>query len=186
MTASPILAVQYLESPYPDATITEVRRRLHNAFERLPISLVLLGWELPIHIEEAVAVESALHNAKLFRWQPLLTGDAHTDLPPEWATIGPNSNSIPGHGGLPEFSFICPNRIAVADFISERVESVAASGLYQGLFLDRIRYPAHVWLLIMAWTWNPFATTLIPAPWKSLFEACSESQPKSVSHLSLF
>jgi hypothetical protein len=142
MTASPILAVQYLESPYPDATITEVRRRLRCAFEHLPISLVLLGWELPIHIEEAVAEEAALHSAKLLRWQPLLTGDAHIDLPPEWSTIGPNSNSIPGHRGLPEFSFICPNRSAVADFISERVESVAASGLFQGLFLDRIRYPS--------------------------------------------
>jgi hypothetical protein len=43
---------------------------------------------------------------------------------------------------MPEFTFICPNRSAVADFLSERVEIVATSGLFQGIFLDRIRFPS--------------------------------------------
>ena len=135
-------AVQYLESPYPDATPARVRRRLRQAFERLPISFVLLGWELTPAIEEAVAEETTRQHARLYRWQPLLTGDAHTDLPPEWAAYGPDGNPIPGHAGMAEFTFICPNRSAVADFLSERVESAAASGLFQGLFLDRIRFPS--------------------------------------------
>ncbi len=135
-------AVQYLERPYPDATPANVRRRLRQACERLPISLVLLGWELPPAIEEAVAEETTRQHAQLYRWQPMLTGDAHTDLPPDWATYGPDGNPIPGHGGMPEFTFICPNRSAVADFITERVESVAINGLFQGLFLDRIRLPS--------------------------------------------
>jgi hypothetical protein len=142
MKTSPIFAVQYLESRYPDATPTTVRRRLRQAFERLPISLVLLGWDLPMFLEEVVAEETTRQRAKLFRWQPILTGDAHTDLPPEWATLGPGGDPIPGHDGMPEFTFICPNRNAVADFLSERVENVKASGLYQGLFLDRIRFPS--------------------------------------------
>ena len=135
-------AVQYLESPYPNASPATVRRLLRQACERLPISLVLLGWELPPALEEAVAEETSRQHAQLFRWQPLLTGDAHTDFPPEWATVGPSGKSIPGHGGLPEFTFICPNRSAVADFLSERVEGVADSGLFQGIFLDRIRFPS--------------------------------------------
>jgi hypothetical protein len=142
MTSLPIFAVQYLESHYPDATPVSVRHRLRQACERLPISLVLLGWELPPALEEAVAEETTRQHAQLFRWQPLLTGDAHTDIPIEWATHGPRGNSIPGHGGMSEFTFICPNRSAVADFLSERVESVAASGLFQGIFLDRIRFPS--------------------------------------------
>ncbi len=137
-----VFAVQYLESPYPDATPARVRRRLRQAFERLPINSVLLGWELTPAIEEAVAEETARQHARLYRWQPLLTGDAHTDLPPEWAVCGPDGNPIPGHAGMPEFTFICPNRSAVADFLSERVESAAATGLFQGLFLDRIRFPS--------------------------------------------
>ncbi len=135
-------AVQYLESPYPDASPEAVRLRLRQACERLPISLVLLGWELTPALEEAVAEETFRQNAQLYRWQPILTGDAHTDLPPEWATLGLDGHPIPGHDNLPEFTFICPNRSAVADFLSERLESVAASGLYQGIFLDRIRFPS--------------------------------------------
>ncbi len=142
MTISPIFAVQYLESTYPDATPTSVRKRLRLAFERLPISLVLLGWELPSSIEEAVAEETVRQHARLFRWQPILTGDAHTILPPEWATIGPTGSAIPGHGGMPEFTFICPNNCGVDDFLFERVEIAAATGLFQGLFLDRIRFPS--------------------------------------------
>jgi hypothetical protein len=142
VTTSPIFAVQYLESPYRDVTPISARKRLRRAFERLPISLVLLGWELPLSLEEAVAEEAEYQHAQLFRWQPILTSDAHTSLPSEWATKGPSGNTINGHAGLPEFTFICPNNNAVADFISERVEIAAATGLFQGLFLDRIRFPS--------------------------------------------
>jgi hypothetical protein len=135
-------AVQYLESPYPEASPEAVRLRLRQACDRLPISLVLLGWELPMALEETIAEETIRQHAQLYRWQPILTGDAHTDLPPEWTTLGVDGHLIPGHNNLPEFTFICPNRSAVADFLSERLESVAASGLYQGIFLDRIRFPS--------------------------------------------
>ncbi len=137
-----IFAVQYLESLYPDLTPSTVRRHLRSAFERLPISFVLLGWELPMALEEAVAEETLRHRANLFRWQPLLTGDARTDLPAEWATFGLGGNPVTGLGGKPEFTFICPNHSAVAEFLSERVENIAASGLFQGIFLDRIRFPS--------------------------------------------
>jgi hypothetical protein len=135
-------AVQYLENPYHDANPAAVRRRLRQAFERLPISLVLLGWRLSPALEEAVAEETNQHHAKLFRWQPLLTGDGQMDIPPEWHNINPEGNPIQGFGGIPEFTFICPNRSAVADYLSEKVEYLASSGLFQGLFLDRIRFPS--------------------------------------------
>ncbi len=137
-----IFAAQYLESLYPALTPSIVRHHLRSALERLPISLVLLGWELPLALEEAVAEETQRHHADLFRWLPLLTGDSRTDLPPEWATFGLGGNPVAGQGGKPEFTFICPNHSAVADFLSERVENIAASGCFQGIFLDRIRFPS--------------------------------------------
>ena len=88
-------AVQYLESPYPDATPGAVRLRLRQACERLPINIVLLGWELSPALEEVVAEETVRQHAQLYRWQPILTGDAHTDLPPEWATLGSRWSSHP-------------------------------------------------------------------------------------------
>jgi len=138
----PTFAVQYLENPYSDATPAAARRRLKRAFERLPISLVLLGWKLSPAHEDAVAEETNRHHAKLFRWQPILTGDGQNDFPAEWLTINPGGNPILGFGGQPEFTFICPNHSSVADSLSEKVEYLASGGLFQGLFLDRLRFPS--------------------------------------------
>jgi hypothetical protein len=142
MTSAPIFAVQYLESPYPEATPAAARIRLRQACERLPISLVLLGWDLSPAVEEAVAVETTRQHAKLFRWQPLLTRVAHADFLSDCAPLGAAGNPIPGFGGKPEFQFICPNCGGVAEILLERMESVSASGMFQGLFLDRIRFPS--------------------------------------------
>ncbi len=135
-------AVQYLGSRPKDATPASVRQRLREACQRLPISMVLLDWDLPPAIEEAVAEEALSKKALLYRWQTWLTGNSRTDLPPEWATIGLDGNPIPGHKGDPDFTFICPNRPAVDEFLAERLESIAARGLFQGIFLDRIRFPS--------------------------------------------
>ena len=137
-----VFAIQYLEYLPQGATPSAVRQRLHEACLRLPISLVLLGWELPEAIEQEVADEASRQNLRLFRWQPWLTGDAGTDLPAEWAVRGLDGSYIPGHNNLPEFAFVCPNRSGVADFLAERIDSLAARGLYQGIFLDRIRFPS--------------------------------------------
>ncbi len=137
-----IFAAQYLESAPEGVSPAEVRRRLRQAFERLPLSLILLGWSLPPKLENAAAEETARHGARLFRWQPWLTGDAHTDLPPEWHMLGAGGSPIPGHNNAPDFTFVCPNRSGVADFLGERLEGIAARGLYQGIFLDRIRFPS--------------------------------------------
>jgi hypothetical protein len=137
-------AVQYLECPCPDTTPNAARRRLHQACQRLPISLVLLGWELPPALEEAVAEETARQGALLYRWQPWLTSDSHTDLPPEWVMVGPDGTPLPGQADNPTFTFVCPNHSGVADFLTERLEGIAASGLFHGVFLDRIRFPSPV------------------------------------------
>lgn len=137
-----LIAVQYLDSAPEGATPAQARQRLAEACQRLPISLVLLGWDLPPAFEEAVAEETARQGARLFRWQPWLTGDARTDLPPEWAALNLAGEAIPGHGDSPDFTFVCPNRSGVAAFLVERVEDIAGRGFYQGIFLDRIRFPS--------------------------------------------
>jgi hypothetical protein len=137
-----LYAVQYLESMPEGATPAAVQKRLRQACQRLPVSLVLLGWDLPEEIEQAVADEASRLDLTLYRWQPWLTGDAHTDLPAEWAARGLQGDYVPGHNNLPEFTFACPNRSGVADFLAERLETIADRGLYQGIFLDRIRFPS--------------------------------------------
>ncbi len=135
-------AVQYLGTRPKEATPKKVRQRLHQAFDHLPISMVLLDWDLPPALEEAVAKETQAHMAKLYRWQTWLTGDLHTDLPSEWAVIGANGQSISGYANEPDFTFICPNHNGVEEFLAERLETIAARGVFQGVFLDRIRFPS--------------------------------------------
>ena len=137
-----IFAAQYLEYAPPDATPAEVCERLRQAFELLPISIVILGWELPRRFEEAVAEETARHDATFYRWHPLLASDAGFALPTEWQTINLHDERVPGFKGLPEFTFICPNRSDVQEWIAERIEVAAQRGQYQGLFFDRIRFPS--------------------------------------------
>ncbi|HXQ33295.1 MAG TPA: hypothetical protein VN843_04660, partial [Anaerolineales bacterium] len=103
-------AVQYLEYAPRDATPSKVRERLRRAFELLPISIVILGWDLPPRLEEAVAEETTRHKAALYRWHPLLASDAGFALPLEWQPINLHGEPVPGFKGLPEFTFICPNR----------------------------------------------------------------------------
>jgi hypothetical protein len=139
---TPIFAVQYLETLPAEVTSAVARNRLREACVRLPIDTVLLGSNLPIEFEEAIAEETARQGAQLYCWQPWLTGDSRTDLPLEWATVGPNNTRIPGYNNNPAFTFACPNHSGVADFLTERLECIAARGVFHGIFLDRIRFPS--------------------------------------------
>ncbi len=136
------LAAQYLEYAPSEATRAKVRERLRQACELLPISIILLGWDLPPNLEEAVAEETARQNARLYRWHPLLASDAGFALPTEWQPTNLHGEPVPGFRGLPEFTFICPNRTDVQEWIAERIEVAAQRGIYQGLFFDRMRFPS--------------------------------------------
>jgi len=138
------IAAQYLEYAPAEATPAKVRERLRQAFDLLPISILILGWDLPDRQEEAVAEETARQDAALYRWHPLLASDAGFALPAEWQPVSLRGEPVPGFKGLPEFTFICPNRADVQDWIAERIEVVAGRGIYQGLFFDRMRFPSPV------------------------------------------
>lgn len=136
------IATQYLEYAPGDATPAEVRQRLREAFDLLPLSVVILGWDLPEHLEDAVAEETARQHAELYRWHPLLASDAGFALPVEWQPVNLSGEPVPGFKSLPEFTFICPNRTDVQEWIAERIEVASQRGLYQGLFFDRMRFPS--------------------------------------------
>ena len=139
-----MFTAQYLEDSPDVAAIApaKARARLRDAFERLPISAVLLGWHLPDALLRACADETARAGVKLFRWHPLLTGDATFPPRPEWHTVGLTGEPLPGFHGLPEFTFLCPNRPAVREAALGHLRDALRRGEYGGVFLDRIRYPS--------------------------------------------
>lgn len=135
------LAIQYLESNLK-APIQDVRNTLRAAFERLPISQVIIGWDLPDELIDMCADECSRAKAQLYRWQPLLTGDGVFEAKTEWSTIGLNGEPVPGFEDLPEFTFACPNNSEVQDAVLKRIQVLAKDDRYHGLFLDRIRFPS--------------------------------------------
>ncbi|RPI25078.1 MAG: hypothetical protein EHM70_20535, partial [Chloroflexota bacterium] len=135
-----ILAAQYLEPGPEIISPHQARQHLRAAFNILPISILIVGWNLAEDVEAACAEEAARQGARLFRWQPLFTGDGIFSPRPEWQTIGMNGNRVAGFRGMDEFTFVCPNRPAVREAALEHLSDVLRSGTYQGVFLDRIRY----------------------------------------------
>lgn len=137
-----IIAAQYLEYAPPDATPANIRQRLREAFDTLPLSAIVLGWDLPPRLEDVVADECDARDAALYRWHPLLASDAGFVLPEEWQPVNLRGEPVPGFKRLPELTFMCPNRTDVQEWIAERIEVAAQRGIYQGLFFDRMRFPS--------------------------------------------
>lgn len=137
-------AVQFLEGGPEIAGITarEAQARLRDAFARLPISLVMVGWALPDALLDACAEECGRAGAQLYRWHPLLTGDGVFVPKPAWQTIGLGGQRIPGFRGMPEFTFVCPSRPDAREAVLGRLRDALQDVRYQGVFLDRIRLPS--------------------------------------------
>lgn len=136
------ISVQFLEGAYPEATPQAARERLRQACQILPIESVLLGWNLPPALEEAVAAETSQQGAALYRWHPLLASDSGAALPAEWQTAGLQNRAIPGFRGLPEFTFLCPNHPTAQEWVAGRIQNAVQRGIYQGIFFDRMRWPS--------------------------------------------
>lgn len=139
-----MLAIQYLEySPEVSTLISsEVAACLRSAFRRLPIDCVILGWDMPESLIEACAQETERAGAQLYHWHPLLTGSSTFDFRSEWQVVGLDGARVPGYKQLPEFTFLCPNRQDAADFMLENFAHSLIKNGYDGVFLDRIRYPS--------------------------------------------
>ncbi len=139
-----IFAIQYLEDgpKIPDITPQKARSRLRAAFDRLPIDILVLGWHLPDTLVDACASECESAGVTLYRWHPLLTGDSTFMPKPMWQTIGLDGAPVPGFRAMPEFTFVCPNRPAVQEAVHSHVRALLRDDRYQGIFLDRMRYPA--------------------------------------------
>jgi hypothetical protein len=139
-----LTVVQYLEPGPHIACVSpeEARARLRAALQRWPIARVLLGWNLPSRIVEACAEECARWDAELYLWQPLLTGDGHFWPEPAWHTIGLSGQSVSGHAGRTDLTFVCPNRPSAREAVLEHLDQAIGDGHYRGVFLDRIRFPS--------------------------------------------
>jgi hypothetical protein len=138
------ITLQYLEDSPELLTLPkkEVVDKLKYAFDKLPITHLLIGWHIPDLLLEACKKECEKNKIKFVRWQPLLTGDGVVTPRQEWQVTGLSGRKIPGFQNMPEFTFMCPNCADSTNIIFEHIDQITDQGIYDGLFLDRIRYPS--------------------------------------------
>lgn len=139
-----ILTIQYLEhNPEPHwLSAKAAAEKLRMAGDILPITHVLIGWDLPRDVLEACREEASRTNAKFYRWHPLLTGDGVFIPQPEWEAISLSGQRIKGYNDLLEFTFTCPNHPSVEQKVLEHLEEINRKKDYDGFFLDRVRFPS--------------------------------------------
>jgi hypothetical protein len=139
-----MITLQYLEYSPQLASLNEgeVVARLRSAYERLPFSHLLIGWNLPPHLLESCRMEAGHLGIRFLRWQPLLTSDGLVPPHPAWQVVGATGQRIEGYQNLPEFTFSCPNHPEIQEWLVQRIDELIRVGLYQGFFLDRVRYPS--------------------------------------------
>jgi hypothetical protein len=104
--------------------------------------MVLLGWDLDRRVVEACAEECTRHGCDLYLWQPVLTSHRSFRGDPHWSVVSLSGLPVEGPDGKPEFTFVCPNRPEAHEGILRALEAALAGGHYQGIFLDRIRFPS--------------------------------------------
>ena len=136
--------VQYLEScpELEEYAPEEVQQKLRAACEILPISIIILGWDVPPRLIEVCGKEAQRANARLFRWQPLLTSDGEFPVKTDYQVIGLSGRRVAGHLNMPEFTFMCPNNPDLNGNLLAHLEKILQRGMYDGIFLDRMRFPA--------------------------------------------
>jgi hypothetical protein len=139
-----LLTIQYLEDTtgIERQTPADWAKLLDQAFEILPLTHVVMGWKVPAPILQACDNVTAAHFARLYHWHPLLTGDGNFPMKPEWRVIGLDGNPVGAYNEKEAFTFICPNQPEAAEVILDNLKYQLSLFDYQGVFLDRIRYPS--------------------------------------------
>jgi hypothetical protein len=140
-TGSPMFAIQYLEY-LPNASLEEMRSKLQMGLEILPFSQLIVGWNLPASIVAMCCEECRKAQVEIYRWQPLLCADGEFFPKSEWSMQGADGKKVRGFKDMPEFTFTCPNNPSAQKAILMRLKEVMWSGPYDGVFLDRMRYPS--------------------------------------------
>jgi hypothetical protein len=139
-----LITIQYLENS-PEISqldLNLVVHKLRSAAERLPFTHLLIGWQVPMSLLEACRKEAERLGIRFLRWQPLLTDDGVLQPHPDWQTQGLTGHKVAGYHGLPEFTFVCPNHPDVHEAVVTHLDHLVRQGMYQGFFLDRVRFPS--------------------------------------------
>jgi hypothetical protein len=141
------LIVQFLEGGSSAAGMPpeQAADTLRMALAHLPITDLCVGWRLPPDLLEGVATTLRTapreRTVALWLWHPLLSGDGIEPIRDEDLALGPSGAPIRDLAA-DAFTFLCANRTGAFARAIDRLMSDIGGGPFDGVFLDRIRWPS--------------------------------------------
>jgi hypothetical protein len=124
------------------ASFDEVRRKLDATLPRLKVSRIIIGWAPRPGLYEAVADHLAGTKIELYLWLPVFS---ETGLLRQCApTVGASGRATERYQAKAgeSFDFYCPVNPTNSEQPGTIFREHFASGGFQGVFLDKIRYPS--------------------------------------------
>ena len=119
-----------------------VEQKLLSVLPRLPVRKVIMGWSPDKLLYDKTAGLLAKKDIDFFLWFPVFseTGALKTQSPLV-DLRGRKLESGEAKAGE-DFAFCCPNHPQNIENVIDIFEKHFASGLFTGVFLDKIRYPS--------------------------------------------
>jgi hypothetical protein len=124
------------------ADFDSVRRALDAALSQIPANRVILGWGGGAELYAQTGAYLQSRGVEFFLWLPVFS--EVSQLKPCTPVVGYSGEPVGGHGDSEQedFAFNCPNDprnlMAVEQVFAERFAGLP----FDGVFLDRIRYPS--------------------------------------------
>jgi hypothetical protein len=133
-------------SKLADLTPEKVTTAIDAINQILPVQIVCIGWREVPELYHALTGPSRV-TEQVFIWYPLLSD--YPGLDPSELVINYRGQRAGGWADFPEgdevhesFTFGCPNNPAVRAKTLESLESLLTSYVFDGVFLDKLRFPS--------------------------------------------
>lgn len=120
----------------------EIRDRLLPLLGRLDIKAVIIGWRINPNLYRSVKSLLSLYNIPMYLWMPVFSeiGDVKQGHP---VVLHSGQKAMPSYLNDGEgFEFLCPTSRKNIENVKSVYMEHFASANFDGIFLDRIRYPS--------------------------------------------
>ena len=119
-----------------------VEKKLKPLLSSLHINKLIMGWSFSKELYEKTAEFLAKHNTEFYLWFPVFSETGSVRSLASLVDIDGEKIQYDNNNKNEDFSFCCPNDPANIEKILDIYEKEFASIPFNGIFLDKIRYPS--------------------------------------------
>ena len=129
------------DSPINQLDITEIKAKLARIYQKAKIECVMIGWDPKAEIGELTSY-LRVHGTEVYLWLPIFSG--WDGMPPLIGADGRTAAQEYSAEKGERFDFGCPADPDSVRHIKRIFETQYSSGAYDGIFMDKIRFPSFI------------------------------------------